>query len=372
MVEQKEYRVSDIKEEYEIRKIVIAEGLEFHENEIREEAERIKEKYSGKPEEKYVQKYYLQYLKPPLDYLREKIGDNFKIEENPGQSDDLISFESLRKVGRYCSKEQKVKFVIMTVVSKKDFKKALETEGTHVIYDGHSRYGRGACFAIYEGKVPEKYEQWERGITDDEGLFRCGYQYVLIPLEDIEKHSYTFSPVPVENGPLPSEKNHPFSRHPYARRKLSEISLPEDLSRRIFPKSSLSPSNRYYGLKREGKWHIILNAGWKDTINSPFDLGATELKCRVFCLFGCSSRLHFWNIVRRKEYKGWGRPKPPSDRYAYFTTAPSDSRLAPLWLYYLLTYDEKNNFKSWLDSLEYAKRETNKKLRSINAGYEVY
>lgn len=365
MVEQKEYIVPDIVEEYETRRIVIAEGLESHENELREQAQNL-EKLKGIPK-----RNYFPYIKPPLEYLQESLGSAFKVEENPKLDDDIIDFGSLRKVGKYRSEEQKVRFIIMTIVSKKDFKRALETEGIHVIYTGHSRYGRGACFDIYEGNVTEKGEQWENGTDDDNGLFRLGYQYLPVSLEDLRTHNYTFAPVPVENGPPPSESSHPYSRHPYARRQLSVVKLPEDLIEKVNP-SFLSPSNRYYGLRREGKLHIILNAGWRNTSSQPFDLGSTELKCKVFCHFGCSSRLHFWHIVRRLEYKGWERPKPPTDRYAYFTTAPADARVWSLWLYYLLTYDKRNNFQPWWDSLEYAKRETNKKLRSINANYEVY
>jgi hypothetical protein len=117
---------------------------------------------------------------------------------------------------------------------------------------------------------------------------------------------------------------------------------------------------------------ILMHAGWTKTSSDPYELGATDLKCKVFCHFGCSSRLHYWEIVRKEKYKGWKRPNPPTDKYAYFTTAPSDARISPLWLYYLLTYDKKNNFRPWWDSLEEAKRKTNIKLRSIEAGYEVY
>jgi hypothetical protein len=96
------------------------------------------------------------------------------------------------------------------------------------------------------------------------------------------------------------------------------------------------------------------------------------MKCKVFCHFGCSSRLHFWQIVRKKEYKGWQRPKPPTDKFAYFTTAPSDQRITPLWLYNLLAYDKQNNFKPWWKSLENAKKKTNNKLKSLGTKYRLY
>jgi hypothetical protein len=46
----------------------------------------------------------------------------------------------------YLSREQGVRFVIRVVTRKDEYKAALQTEGLHVIYLGHARYGRGPCF----------------------------------------------------------------------------------------------------------------------------------------------------------------------------------------------------------------------------------
>jgi hypothetical protein len=116
---------------------------------------------------------------------------------------------------------------------------------------------------------------------------------------------------------------------------------------------------------------IVLHAGWSGTINDPMDLGATQMRCRCFCHFGCSSRLHFWDIVRRSEYKGWQRSGPPMERMAYFTTAPADHR-SIFWIYALLDYSQPNNASHWWDSCQYAKNRANRMLRRERSGFLIY
>ena len=133
-----------------------------------------------------------------------------------------------------------------------------------------------------------------------------------------------------------------------------------------------SPSGQYYGVKIRGEPHLLLKAGWTKNPDDPHDpcartvnLGATTLTCKTFCHFGCSSRIHFWPIVRKKQYYGWERPSPPTDRYAYFTNYPSDAKLLPIWLCYLLTYDKENKDQPWWKSLEWTKDKTNDKLFTL-------
>ena len=371
------------KEGYETRIVILAMGIQGHDEDINSMRESAK---TQKPPIQNFERNFEPYFVPAFDYLSDKF-DDFEILEDTDEIGQILSeleiddFTSVDKVGRYTSESQKVKYVIVTVESKQDFKKALEIEEPqlHVIYDGHSRYGRGACFDTYTDVVDPKGEQWESGTGDDDGLFRLGYPYVPVALEDIKHHQYHFTPTAIEEGLPPNEKVAPFSRHPHARGSLRKISLDEKLEEGsdekledLVPASYESPSNQYYGLTVEGKESVLLHAGWTETKSDPYDLGATELKCNVFCHFGCSSKLHYWEIVREQEYKGWNRPKPPTERYAYFTTAPSDARLTPLWLYYLLSYDKENAFNPWFDSLEEAKKKTNNKLRSIGVRFEIY
>ena len=43
----------------------------------------------------------------------------------------------------YTNSDQNVAFTLKVITKKQDFKKALETEGAMVVYEGHARYGRG-------------------------------------------------------------------------------------------------------------------------------------------------------------------------------------------------------------------------------------
>jgi len=255
-------------------------------------------------------------------------------------------------VARYKNTKQKVQFIIITVVSKKDFKKALETEGIHVVYMGHSRLGRGACFDVYPGTCSFEGDQWENGTSEDNGLFRLGYPYVPVKIDDLDTHRYTFAAIPVENDPPPEkDEKGTFNWHPDIRgKKLEKISYKE---------------KEYWGVKfgNPKKKHLILEAGWKDTQNKPYDLDSVKLKCKVFCHFGCSSAHHFWRIVRKEDYRGWVRPQPPTEKFAYFTTKPADYRCALNWLFCILSYPDKENAsKSWWESLQWAKWKTNRML----------
>lgn len=318
----------------ETREIYLAQGIERHESDF----------------------LYWQSQEYDVDttfqYLSREIGDEFRV-----RSDTLAE---------YTSTQQRVHYIIRIIHSKDEFKNALETEGIHVVYNGHSRYGRGACFDVYSNHANQRGEQWEQGINNNNGIFRLGYPYIGIPFEDIEHHQYHFAPVPIENDVPP--RSH---RHPHARRQISRKTLPESLRELAHP-DYRSESNRYWGFTRRGKIHILLHAGWENTLSNPYDLGVTILRCRVFCHFGCSSRIHFWRIVRRPEYKGWVRPSPPTDRYAYFTTAPSDEKDSLYWLYYVLKYPHQNSFEPWWNSLQWAKRRTNRKLRSEGAAFRIY
>ncbi len=294
----------------------------------------------------------------PFQYLEMKFGSDFQVDSD-------------RKNAEYVSDAQRVRYRLRAVDKKSEFKTALETEGVIVVYDGHSRYGRGACFDQYSGVADKHGEQWESGTTDDNGLFRLGYHYVPVPLSDIEHHQYTFIPL-AEGDEIPARRHrHPYQRHPYARRRWRLFTLPEELRSFVHP-AYRSLDDRYYGLRRERKQHIILVAGWEDTGARPYDLGSVNMRCRTFCHFGCSSRTHFWHIVRRSEYKGWQRNRPPTDRFAYFTTAPATYKATCYWLHHLLAYSRPNNPRHWWESHEYAKRRANRQLRREREVFRIY
>ncbi|MFH1686349.1 MAG: hypothetical protein ABIE70_02365 [bacterium] len=317
---------------YEARRIVIGVGTQYHEDELSLE-------------------------KSDFQYLEERLGSAFRVQSN-------------RKEAEYVSDQQKVIYYLEVVHKMREFKRALETPGIIAIYSGHSRYGRGACFGDYTGAVAGHGEHWGNGNTLDDGIFRLGYPLVPVTIEDIGHHQYRFEPLKVEDPPPARAYNHPFLRHPHARRGWRRVPLPPVLQSLVAAGYS-SPSNTYWGLRRRGETYLILNAGWNCSNTSILDLGGTTMNCKTFCHFGCSSQTHFWDIVRRTQYKGYVRDNPPTNKFAYFTTASADARTY-YWLYYLLAFPRDNAFQSWWESHQYAKNRANIKLRADRAGFQIY
>jgi len=320
---------------YETRRIVVGQGLDFRDDDIRARQAQ------GGGEETLV------------DFMQRNFTTNFTLTDSTHME--------------YISDYQQVRFQIEITRNKEEFKNALNTQGIHVIYQGHSRYGRGSCFDPDVSSSDYVHgEKWEQGDGNRNGLYRLAYPYVPVPLNDIEHHQYHFAPVAVEENAPPSSE-----RHPDARRGLSKITLPESL-RGLVASGFESSSNRYWGYISGNETNILLLAGWENSRSTPFDLGATEMRCKTFCHFGCSSKLHYWKIIRTSSYKNWMKDTPPTDKFAYFTTAPATYVCSCYWLFYLLNYPEVNSYQSWWNSLEYAKKNANKLLRSERAGWQLY
>jgi len=246
----------------------------------------------------------------------------------------------------YVSDVQHVRFTIRVINTKDAFKRALETPGVHVIYGGHARYGRGPCF----GRRPDPGEDWEQGADPNTGgLWRCGYPYIGVHFEDIRAHGYSFYPV-AAGDELPRE-----DIHPDVPRRLRRIRLPDDLRAKVLPQGQ-PLAEEYWGYSdREGE-AVLLHAGWDNTPSMPMDLGATNLRCRCFCHFGCSTFRHNWRIIRQR--RGWTRTE--TDRFAYFTTAPSMAITVPCWITALFQYPRRNDYESWYPSLQWARERANR------------
>ena len=363
----------------EVREVVIAEGVQFHEsdavahnNVLKQYSDmldanpgsfrtdpvlrRLAANTSGSDQQRARQiqriiarsKEYTDIL-----FLEEKLAPDFKVSAD-------------RMTAEYMSNAQSVQYKFRLVNTQADFKKALETQGLIVVYDGHARYGRGPCFDQYSGASSESGNQWEEGTHDNNGIFRMGFPFVPVELEDMEHHQYAFRPIPVESPKPPSENQHPFSRHPEARRTLVPIQVKQVIADHV-KQGYTSPSGQYWGYGS----HLVLNAGWDGTARPKYNLDDVDLQCRTFCHFGCSSRVHCWELIRRAEYKAWSRPRPPTDRLAYFTTATSDWRTA-YWIFYLLSYNRPNSATHFFDSHEYAVRRGNQRLAAEGAGFQLY
>jgi hypothetical protein len=365
---------------YETRRILLAEGIQYHESDFDAKERWRQDSISG--------------LERDPGYFRSDEGLARMVEHNQldsdGRSDSEIAqrlLETLNAYGtiysnlgflenrlgdafevasdrisaRYVNPVQQVAYELEIKHRKDEFKEALQTEGVIVVYAGHSRYGRGACFHVYDGVYPSDGDHWGDTQNDASGLFRMGYPWVPVALSDLEHHHYHFAPLPVEEEAPSRRRRHPFDRHPEARRRLRRIELPEPL-RTYVQQEYRSPSNTYYGVTNRRGVYLLLHAGWEDTSSSPYSIGETEIRCRTFCHFGCSSRHHYWEIVRLPQYVGWERPDPPTDRFAYFSTAPGI--VWKHWLYHLLTYNEPNGDGHWWASHEYAKEATIQDMRA--------
>jgi hypothetical protein len=261
----------------------------------------------------------------------------------------------------YISDRQHVRFTIRVVQNKTEFKTALQTDGVHVIYAGHARFGRGPCF----GSPPNPGENWEQGTdVSTVGIYRMGYPVIVIPLEDMEHHQYSFYPV-ASRHTVAAEWCHPHVN----RSRLTRIpiaDLPAALQGRVLPNP---PESEFWGYRdRAGHAHdLLLWAGWTGTVSDPMDLGATNLACRCFCHYGCDTFLHNHKIIRYR--KGWRRTA--DDRFAYFTTGTVDLPIELYWIRALFNYPHRNDYQTWYPSLQWAVGRVNSYLAGQNRRYRV-
>ena len=406
---------------YEVRRIIIARGIQrttgwfnYQYSETVKRRDKLKRRYqreTSRSKRRRLKKKYKKYKK------RVKYLDVCRIPDSKGKILGIpLTDRGANSAFRYeyRSKKQRVIYRIRVVETKKEFKKWLETPGVHVIYSGHSRFGRGSCF----GDTDLPGDRWEDGtgctkgsISPDDGLLRLGYDIVGIPIIDIVKHKYHTAPVQgtlrisrktchpqvVEYRPMrrlvldPQLNTRGIRGHSLRRShekkwgywkwdgRTSCIRIACDTSK--FDLASFvyrgNPKGPFWGYRkrRKGKWrlYILLHAGWEITYAYPWELGEVNLKSKVFCHFGCSSRTHFRPIIRGTDYKNWkktGRGRS-EDRFAYFTTGPSRSYVTAVWLWALFRYPYLSRGKSWGPSLEWAKRKTRRKLGKLRRLYDA-
>jgi hypothetical protein len=278
----------------------------------------------------------------------------------------------------YTSSAQGVKFVVSILTSKDAYRNALLTANAHVIYDGHARWGRGPCFGILPNPGTVSHtEDWETGTSNDTGIFRMGFPFLSVTVDEVFEHGYTANPVS-SDVTLKPDLCDPDLRN-------FVTSLKAVTAAQMGPPSAANPSGLIAQLKDKdpsktwwayrapdsGKivWWIVLNAGWTGTPAAPYDLGATTPTCRVFCHFGCETFHHNHSILRSDAFKAWKRTG--DDKFAYFTTSLSTTGTTTYWLYHLLTYSTANAYLDWKPSIEYALRNTNADLAHDGARYQL-
>lgn len=334
---------------------------------------------------------------------------------------------------RYVSRSQNVNYTIRMTQSKTEYRGYLETRNIHVVYQGHARYGRGPCLGPNNGKgnhwgnsdhpgtegiyrmaypylkVPLTealyYQYRPAAVRERTGdpresavpLKRGSYRNLLHPQLRSQLalvRGYTLAQLETSERGFQDRVRQAIAAHPrYG--TMAVPSLPERLRHIVqaLPASRLGdflgnrayPNDRFWaligsesisGLGPFQRPILVHYADWHNTVsglpaNGRMDLGATNLRCRVFCHFGCSTLIHNQPILRDR--KRWRRAG--NDRFAFWTTSTAFADITPYWLYHILTYipgaDRRYRTREWRDVLGYALRRTNDDLNLDHRDYEI-
>jgi hypothetical protein len=312
---------------YERRLIRIAFGIQFHPNQM--------------PEDWDVNQY-LDSLLPYHPHV-EKVSD-----------------------AEYRNHRQRVIFDLAQTTSKAVFRSWLSTPELHVIYSGHARHGRGPCF----GRVDENAmhtEDWGEGTNPaTTGAFRLGFPYIGIAVSEIEEHGYTAHLLKEAEGVPDAEDCHPELRR--FRRSLQPFTpdqLHPGLARRL---RGHQPGDRYLAFRVGAERKVVHHGGWRNTLSAPNEWAATDVQCRSFCHFGCSTFLHNHPIVRKTaQWRQQG-----NERYAFWHIGPAYCNFTTSrWVANLITYNLENAFASWEPSLNHAVHRTNSQIRANGYRFQV-
>jgi hypothetical protein len=346
----------------EVRRIVVARGLQATRADNLRSIERTEHDTTLSDESRAAQLTYLRGVVFP-DGLPTRIPGTF-VYELDGKYRAL-----------YLNPVQNVLYSLELVEDKRSFLAALRSEGTIVIYAGHARYGRGPCF----GPSDAPGDDWESGTEPEtRGLYRMAYPYVGIPVHEILDHGYhtrgvlASEPRPTRADAEPDLRPHLGQLQP---RRVTQMHPDPAMTDRLAAQLGVTTDGdemfwTYRAVEDQAhgtEVHVVLWAGWHDTPSAPADLGATGFECRMFCHFGCSSFQHHYHVVRM--LKGWKRDG--DSRFAYWTTDLSNVRVGNVWLTHLMTYPHRHDGRPWGPWLEYAVRETNRELRAQGERYQL-
>ena len=310
---------------YEIREIVVAQGIQFHNFDLE-----------------------MRSIAESPDWIGELTVPKALKNDFP----TLVLENDDNAV--YISDAQHVEFRIRVVTTKDEFKEALETPGIHVVYAGHARYGRGACFGPDLGFPQDKTgDNWEDGADPAKfGLFRMGHPFVPLPFSELDEHKYNMNPVPTTVRVNPADIDASIGDP----RTLRPVDL---RGSRFEPFIQDKPvADAYWGLKVEGKDGLLLFADFQKSRAAPNDLGATDIQCRCVTLLACETFDHFHPILRKRK----GHKRTETDGFAFFTSELFYPVHARFWLSSLLEYPVRNDFQSWKASLDFAVKRSNEKI----------
>lgn len=345
---------------YEIRNIVLCKSIQFTRAQFDYDRD-VALLEASMAKSAAARQDNLAYAERISQYI---VPDGLEVDESLGEITNRNQYEL-----EFRNDSQRVIYRLKVYETKDAFMEALQTEGTIVVYSGHSRYGRGPCF----GPTDAPGENWEHG--DDplrDGLFRMGYPIIAVHTSEIATHGYSFYPVSTADfpdGKVPAMLLHPDVPAGQVRR----TKLPAGIRGKALIEYNNGDSGGFpdhqdvFCVPHHGMEAILLWAGWCDTTSDPFELDKVELRCRCLCMFGCSTATHYREIVQ--EYKGFRQTE--NERYSYFTSAPTTAYLMKFWIEGLLNYDRDNANQGWATVLEHAKAYANKRLAARGSTFRV-
>jgi hypothetical protein len=332
---------------WETRRVRVAQGIQFHASQIQA---RIDAHNWG--------------------HIQEDMGRYLQTKGLPG-----LQVDSAGNI-TYESRHQHVRYEVTFTESKSDFKTMLGTENLLAVYAGHARHGLGPCFGDSgmdqppRPQVPHRgrTESWCDGSGSSTGLFRMGKRYILMPVDD------DVSPLGYSPRLVPWSADQPLARDecdvdvlahysrlgPYT---LGELGITHALH------GTVDPDGIYWGARvsHAGRMqpHAVLEGGWENTAAAPYELGATEIKCRALVLIACTGLRHWHSILRRH----WPRTEHGND--LYMLDRIGTLAAAGFWIHRLFTYPVMNAWHPWRGALEYAKRMANIDIAALDQEYRM-
>jgi len=266
----------------------------------------------------------------------------------------------------YESREQGVRYVFQRLITRTALQDALQTENAHVIYGGHARFGRGPCFG--RGTKDSQGEEWEDGTGPETGILRMGMPFLSIPVSDVLHHGYTANLVPSSVTVSAADCDPDLKPHVSS----LKAKKPAEIHPQLLPRlKNQDPEQKYWSFpgndEGQATHFVVLHAGFENTTTAPLDLGATDVKARVFGHFGCSTLKHNKEaVVDRKGYK-----LEDDHGYSIFTTDLSNGTELVFYFYHLLSCPEASRGGAWKASIEYAIQKTNADLSASGMRHKL-
>jgi hypothetical protein len=339
---------------YEIREIVAAHGIQFHnadtENQITLRAQSDPSALQERDQETVPKSLQNDFPESTKDF------------------EAITIIDDAHAV--FISHAQRVEYRLRVVETKAAFKKALETPGIHVVYSGHSRFGRGPCFGpdLTMSLDPTtgdlirdlSGENWETGEDPNKfGLFRMGVPFVGVPFGEMDEHKYKMRPVPT-SVPVKAADIDKLTDHNSLK--------PVILRGTRFESFITDPvEDAYWGCNTDHGNGVLMFADFQNSSSQPLDLGATDLQCRCLTVMSCDSFAHFHEVLRKR--KGFARTDV--DGFAYFVDSLYFKPMDRLYFASIFEYNVRNDNKSWFPCLEFALNRTNKKLLKMGPQFKV-